>query len=171
MTGLSPRRRAARASSRGGSISPAVEEDIFTLAVAQRRRAARRLSVAGCRILARQFRARVEAHHALAVGPGRAQPGLPARSARAAAGAGRHPALGPTDPAALAWLATHWGTTDRLRQVVERPRQAPAGACRPVTASSATASSPPAKRRTRRSTRWRRAGRRCDFVLRPTPAD
>ena len=30
-------------------------------------------------------------------------------------------ALGPTDPAALAWLAAHWGTTDRLRQVSERP--------------------------------------------------
>ena len=30
-------------------------------------------------------------------------------------------ALGPTDPTALAWLAAHWGTTDRLRQVTERP--------------------------------------------------
>jgi hypothetical protein len=25
--------------------------------------------------------------------------------------------LGPSDPAALAWLAAHWGVTDRLRQV------------------------------------------------------
>ena len=30
-------------------------------------------------------------------------------------------ALGATHPDALAWLATHWGVTDRLRQVVLRP--------------------------------------------------
>lgn len=30
--------------------------------------------------------------------------------------------LGPTDPAALSWLKTHWGVTDRLRQVVEREK-------------------------------------------------
>lgn len=40
--------------------------------------------------------------------------------------------LGPNDPAALAWLMQHWGTTDRLRQVVRRPqpgigRRRPAG--------------------------------------------
>ena len=29
-------------------------------------------------------------------------------------------ALGPSHPAALAWLSVHWGTTDRLRQVAER---------------------------------------------------
>jgi hypothetical protein len=28
--------------------------------------------------------------------------------------------LGPTDPVALAWLAAHWGVTDRLRQVAVR---------------------------------------------------
>ena len=41
-------------------------------------------------------------------------------------------ALGPNDSAALAWLMQHWGTTDRLRQVVRRPqpgtgRRRPAG--------------------------------------------
>jgi hypothetical protein len=40
--------------------------------------------------------------------------------------------LGPSAPAALAWLTQHWGTTDRLRQVVQRPnpgigRRRPAG--------------------------------------------
>ena len=30
-------------------------------------------------------------------------------------------ALGATHPDALAWLAAHWGVTDRLRQVVLRP--------------------------------------------------
>jgi hypothetical protein len=78
------------------------------------------LSVAGCRILARQFRDRFEAHHA-----------------RAASLAGRSLAcpfdlhvllpvppailqLGPADPAALDWLGQHWGTADRLRQVEVR---------------------------------------------------
>ncbi len=110
-----------------------IEEDVFTWAVAQPPAAGhpanafvatphRRLSIAGCRILARQFRARVEAHHSLAVGRighSRACPLdlhvlLPVPDAILA--------LGPNDPTALAWLATHWGTTDRLRQVVEWPR-------------------------------------------------
>jgi hypothetical protein len=30
--------------------------------------------------------------------------------------------LGPTHPTALAWLAVHWGITDRLRQVTARQR-------------------------------------------------
>ena len=33
--------------------------------------------------------------------------------------------LGPADPAALAWLKQHWGLTDRLRQVVRRPKPGP----------------------------------------------
>jgi hypothetical protein len=33
--------------------------------------------------------------------------------------------LGPTDPAALAWLTRHWGTPDRLRQVTRRPKPGP----------------------------------------------
>ena len=43
-------------------------------------------------------------------------------SARAAAGARAHPAAGAYLSTALSWLATHWGVTDRLRQVVERPK-------------------------------------------------
>ena len=34
-------------------------------------------------------------------------------------------ALGPTDPAALAWLTEHWGTTDRLRKVHQRAKPRP----------------------------------------------
>jgi hypothetical protein len=98
-----------------------LEEDIFSLAVTQPA-ATRHLSIAGCRILARQFRARLEAHHGQAVarvGRSRACPFdlhtlLPVPDAILA--------LGPTDPAALAWLTSRWGTTDRLRQVVERPK-------------------------------------------------
>jgi hypothetical protein len=102
-----------------------IEEDIFNLAVSQPK-AVRSLTVEGCRILARQFRDRVEAHQA-----------------RAAAEVGRSLAcpfdlyallpvpdavlqLGSAHPTALAWLAAHWGVTDRLRQVTLRA-QATAG--------------------------------------------
>jgi hypothetical protein len=78
--------------------------------------------VEGCRILARQFREKVEA-----------------RQVRAAALAGQSLAcpfdlhallpvpdrilhLGPTHPETLAWLTTHWGVTDRLRQVSVRDK-------------------------------------------------
>lgn len=114
------------AAARGSGVVPwrhdlaALEEDVFNLAVAQPLDQ-RRLSVAGCRILARQFRTRVAAHQA-----------------RAAARVGHSEAClfdlhallpvpdsvlqrGPADPQALAWLAAHWGVTDRLRHVVLRP--------------------------------------------------
>jgi hypothetical protein len=110
------------AAARGAGITPwqldfaAIEEDIFVRAVAQPA-SQRSLTVEGCRILARQFRERVEM-----------------RQARAAERVGRsfacpldlHALLpvpasilqrGPTHPDARAWLATHWGVTDRLRQV------------------------------------------------------
>lgn len=98
----------------------ALEDDIFVRAVSQPT-SARRLSVTGCRILARQFRERVEAHQARAaalVGRSRACPFdlhalLPVPWAILQ--------LGPRAPQALTWLATHWGTTDRLHQVVLRP--------------------------------------------------
>jgi hypothetical protein len=111
----------------GSGVTPwqpdfaAIEADIFARAVAQPGRQ-RTLAVEGCRILARQFRERVEMRqarasemvghsflcafdlHALLPVPG---PILQ---------------LGPTHPDALAWLAAHWGITDRLRQVVVRER-------------------------------------------------
>jgi hypothetical protein len=117
------------AAARGSGVIPwqldfaAIEEDVFVRAVSQPARD-RKLTVEGCRILARQFRERIEA-----------------RQARAAALVGRYFAcpldlqvllpvpdavlrLGPTHPSALSWLAAHWGVTDRLRQVVlrEKPR-------------------------------------------------
>ena len=125
------------AAARGSGVIPwrldgaAIEEDLFARAVSQP--ASRRsLNVAGCRILARQFRDRVEAHHARAVAlvrhsmacPFDLQVLLPAPPAILQ--------LGPTDPTALAWLRQHWGTTDRPRQVIRRPnpsigRRLPAG--------------------------------------------
>ena len=80
------------------------------------------LSVEGCHILAQQFSERVMARQARAaalVGHSRACPFdlhvlLPVPEAILM--------LGPTHPKALAWLAAHWGTTDRLRQVTVREK-------------------------------------------------
>jgi hypothetical protein len=113
------------AAARGAGVTPwqldfaAIEEDIFVRAVAPPAHQ-RNLSVEGCRILARQFRERVEARQARAAAlVGRAQNCpfdlhalLPVPAAILM--------LGPTHPAALAWLAAHWGVSDRLRQVAVR---------------------------------------------------
>jgi hypothetical protein len=106
-----------------------IEEDIFNLAASQPKEM-RSLTIEGCRILARQFRERVEA-----------------RAARAAALVGSSRASGracpfdlhsllpvPADilsyelthPKAQAWLLEHWGLSDAPRQVVLRS-QATAG--------------------------------------------
>jgi hypothetical protein len=115
------------AAARGSGITPwqldyaAIEEDIFVRAVSQP--ASRRsLTVEGCRILARQFREKVEMRQARAaalVGQSLACPFdlhalLPVPAAILL--------LGPTDPAALSWLTAHWGVTDRLRQVSLRDK-------------------------------------------------
>ena len=118
------------AAARGSGVIPwqidgaALEEDVFSLAAAQPP-AQRRLSIQGCRILARQVRDRVEA-----------------RQARAAALVGRSRAcpfdlhallpvpdtvlqLGPNHPQAVAWLQENWGTSHGLRQVAGRPDARP----------------------------------------------
>jgi hypothetical protein len=110
---------------RGSGITPwqldfaAIEEDVFVRAVAQPA-SHRNLTVEGCRILARQFRERVEMRQARAaelVGQSFACPfdlhallPVPATILQ----------LGPAHPDALSWLSAHWGVTDRLRQVVVR---------------------------------------------------
>ena len=110
---------------RGSGITPwqidfaALEEDVFVRAVSQPA-SHRNLTVEGCRILARQFCERVEMRQARAaelVGQSFACPFdlhalLPVPESILS--------LGPTDPAALSWLAAHWGVTDRLRQVTVR---------------------------------------------------
>jgi hypothetical protein len=119
------------AAARGAGVIPwrldfeRIEEDVFNLAVAQPL-GRRSLTVAGCHILARQFRERVEARQAAAaalVGTSRACPFdlhalLPVPESLLA--------LGPTHSAALSWLAAHWGVTDGLRQVALLARP-PAG--------------------------------------------
>ncbi len=174
VSGPADRVAAFAAAARGAGVIPwrldlaRIEEDVFNLAAAQPP-AQRRLTIAGCRLLARQFRERVAAHHAKAVGRvghSRACPldlhallPVPATLLE----------RGPNDPASRAWLAAHWGT-DGLRHVEERPgrpgRRLPAGHAvigygfftdgeTPQAAMSALASSWPELR----------------FLLRPVPPD
>jgi hypothetical protein len=114
---------------RGSGVIPwqldfdTIEEDIFNLAVSPAP-AQRRLTVAGCRLLARQFRERVEARQAKAaalVGNSLACPfdlqtllPLPHHILR----------LGPAHSDSLAWLRRHWGPPEGLRKVaaLEKPR-------------------------------------------------
>jgi hypothetical protein len=115
------------AAARGSGITPwqldyaAIEDDIFVRAVSQPA-SRRNLTVEGCRILARQFREKVEMRQACAaalVGQSLACPFdmhalLPVPEAILL--------LGPTHPKAVSWLAAHWGITDRLRQVSLRDK-------------------------------------------------
>jgi hypothetical protein len=90
-----------------------MEEDFFHLLIAPRRS----LSLTGAGILAGQLRAAVAQRHALAmtqVGQSQACPfDLHALVPVPASMLER----GPDDPAALAWLWQHWGTTQALRHV------------------------------------------------------
>jgi hypothetical protein len=115
------------AAARGAGVVPwrvdgaDIEDTVFNLAVSARGRD-RTLGVEGCRILARQFRDRVENHQARAtalIGRSLACPFdlhalLPVPAAILQ--------LEPTHPTALAWLAAHWGISDRLRQVSIRTK-------------------------------------------------
>jgi hypothetical protein len=115
------------AAARGSGVTPwqldfaAIEEDVFVRAVSQPA-SRRHLTVVGCRILARRFRQRVEMRQARAselVGHSFVYPFdlhtlLPVP--------GPILQLGPSHPDAVAWLAAHWGITNRLRQVVVRER-------------------------------------------------
>jgi hypothetical protein len=92
-------------------------EDLFHMLVAPPAPHRRSLSAAGARILAEQLRAAVARRHDLAI----------ARVGRSLACPFDLQSLipvpadlllrGPDDPAALAWLWTHWGTTQALRHV------------------------------------------------------
>ena len=118
------------AAARGPGIIPweingaAIEEDIFIRAVSHAG-GRRSLSVAGCRILARQFRERIEAREARArdrIGVRRACPFdlqvlVPIPLAILT--------LGHDHPTALAWLSRHWGISDLPRQVIVRPDAGP----------------------------------------------
>jgi hypothetical protein len=162
------------ATARGSGVIPwhidtaAIEEDVFNLAASQPV-AQRSLDIEGCRILARQFRDRVEARQARAaalVGHSRAFPFdlhtlLPVPNSILQ--------QGPTHPAALAWLRAHWGVSDGLRQVVERPDPRP-GRRLPkdhavVGYGFFTAGETPRAAVAQLTARWRTLG----FVLQPRP--
>ena len=103
-------------------LDPArIAEDVFLRLVAPPPPQQRSLSLAGARILAGQLRDAAARRHDLAlarVGHSRACPfdlhallPVPENILR----------RGPDDPAALAWLWEHWGTTDALRHVTAEP--------------------------------------------------
>lgn len=113
------------AAARGSGVIPwqldyaAIEEDIFVRAVSQPA-SQRSLSVEGCRILARQFREKVELRQARAMALVGRSVACPFDLYALLPVPGAVLQLGPIHPAALAWLAAHWGITDRLRQVAVR---------------------------------------------------
>lgn len=115
---------------RGSGVAPwgvdgaRIEEDVFNLAASQPQ-AMRSLTIEGCRILARQFRERVEARAARAaalVGRSRACPFDLHKLLPVPAEILRHE---PTHPEARAWLPANWGLCDMPRHVAERPRLGP----------------------------------------------
>jgi hypothetical protein len=131
ITGPSDRVAAFADAARGSGIVPwrvdgaRIEEDIFNLAASQPKEM-RSLTIEGCRILARQFRERVEARAARAaglVGVSRVCPfdlhsllPVPAHIL----------SYELTHSTAQAWLRETWGLSDAPRQVVVRT-QATAG--------------------------------------------
>jgi hypothetical protein len=96
------------------------EEDVFHRAAAVPA-AQRGLSIAGCHILARQFRGLVEAQQARAAAQVGHRQNCPFDLHTLLPVPGAILVLGPTHPDALAWLQDNWGVTDRLRQVAPRP--------------------------------------------------
>lgn len=77
----------------------------------------RRLSLAACRTLAAQFRDEVWLQHEAAMVEHGTSSGVPIDLHRLIPIPGAILALGADDPAALAWMWTHWGTTWALRRV------------------------------------------------------
>ena len=109
-----------------------IAEDVFLRLAAPPPPQQRSLSLAGARILAGQLRDAVARRHDLAlarIGHSRACPfdlhallPVPGDMLR----------RGPDDPAALAWLWEHWGTTDALRHVTAERAAGPARRSQPA---------------------------------------
>ena len=92
-------------------------EDVFHVLVAPPPPHQRSLSVAGARILADQLRAAVARRHDLAVARVGRSLACPFDLQSLVPVPADLLGLGPDDPAALAWLWAHWGTTQALRHV------------------------------------------------------
>jgi hypothetical protein len=92
-------------------------EDLFHVLVAPPPPHRRRLSAAGARILADQLRAAAARRHDLAIARVSRSLACPFDLQSLIPVPADVLGLGPDDPAALAWLWTHWGTTQALRHV------------------------------------------------------
>jgi len=131
ITGPADRVAAFAVAARGSGIVPwrvdgaRIEEDIFNLAASQPK-ATRSLTMEGCRILARQFRERVEVRAARAAGLVGVSHACPFDLHSQLPVPADILIYELTHPKAQAWLQAHWGLSDAPRQVVVRP-QATAG--------------------------------------------
>ena len=101
-----------------------IEEDIFNLTVSQPP-AVRGVSVEYCRAQARQFVERVQAREARAAERAVAGRGCPFDLQVLLPIPSDILELGMRHPTAIAWLAKHWGTEDRLLQVATSVKARP----------------------------------------------
>jgi hypothetical protein len=130
ITGPAARVEDFAAAARGAGVIPwrfdtaAIEEDVFNLAASQPPHL-RRLSIEGCRLLARQLRDRVEARAAQAILLSETSKACPFDLHRLLPIPPTILQLGPSAPESIAWLEKHWGISGRLRQVATRPDAKP----------------------------------------------
>jgi hypothetical protein len=96
-----------------------LEEDVFHLLAAPPPSHPRTLSVAGARVLAGQLREAIGRRHERALARLGASQACPFDLHALVPVPDEMLRLGPDDPAALAWLWEHWGTTEPLRHVAE----------------------------------------------------
>jgi hypothetical protein len=94
-----------------------MEEDWFHLMVAPPPPLRRTVSLEGARIIARQLRDLVWAEHEAAISQVGVATGCPFDLFQLVPIPFDLLRLGPDDPAAIAWMAQHWGTTWALRHV------------------------------------------------------
>jgi len=126
VTGPAAALAAFRAAATGAGIAPwvldydAIEEDLLHRLLAPPP-AARGISLAGARILARHLRDLAWQEHEAAIAQLDQARGCPFDLHRLVPVPWSILRLGPDHPAALGWLFAHWGTTWPLRRVEARP--------------------------------------------------
>jgi hypothetical protein len=129
---------AMRTAARGAGIIPwhldldGLAEDWFHRLLAPGGQTPRSLSVAGARRLAEQLRAAVSRRHEMAVSTVGVSLACPFDLHALVPVPPDILRRGPDDPAALAWLWEHWGTTEALRQVADITPETGAAATGPL---------------------------------------